>query len=103
MSGCAEWEAGGIGVTKWAIRSNHGGGYQFRLCPRSAELTEECMQQTPLPFASQTHRLEFIDGTNTTIAGHYVSKGTMPAGSTWAMVRPLISPISVLRRTCPAR
>eukprot|EP01045_Picozoa_sp_COSAG04_P012191 COSAG04_NODE_812_length_10107_cov_2.942946_7_plen_62_part_00 len=32
MSGCAEWEAGGIGVTKWAIRSNHGGGYQFRLC-----------------------------------------------------------------------
>ena len=52
------------------------------------------MQQTPLPFASQTHRLEFIDGTNTTIAGHYVSKGTMPAGSTWAMVRPLISPSS---------
>ena len=48
------------------------------------------MQQTPLPFASQTHRLEFIDGTNTTIAANYVSKGTMPAGSTWAMVRPLI-------------
>ena len=44
------------------------------------------MQQTPLPFASQTHRLEFIDGTNTTIAGHYVSKGTMPAGSTWQML-----------------
>ena len=36
---CAEWEAGGIGVTKWAIRSNHGGGYQFRLCKRK-DITE---------------------------------------------------------------
>ena len=54
------------------------------------------MQQNPLPFASQTHRLEFIDGTNTTIAANYVSKGTMPAGSTWAMVCPFISPVSVL-------
>ena len=35
--------------------------------------------------AAQTHGLEFNDGTNATIAGHYVSTGTMPAGSTWAM------------------
>eukprot|EP01050_Picozoa_sp_SAG11_P026024 SAG11_NODE_6084_length_1391_cov_1.527864_2_plen_122_part_00 len=53
------------------------------------------MQRTPLAFANQTHRLEFNDGTNVTIPGRYVSMGTMPAGSAWAM--------NPLPYTCPSR
>lgn len=68
-------------------------GYSFRLCKRSEELTEECMQRTPLKFAQSFHRLEFNDGTNITIPGHYVSTGTKPAGSQWAM--------NPLPYTCP--
>ena len=73
------WPRGGTGTTKWAIRSNHGGGYQFRLCKRSEELTEACMQRTPLAFATQVHRLEFNDGTNATIPGRYVSTVRAPS------------------------
>ena len=50
-----KWKAGGTGTTKWSIRTNHGGGYSFRLCKRSEELTEECMQRTPLQFATSVH------------------------------------------------
>jgi hypothetical protein len=28
-----------------AINANHGGGYSYRLCPSSANATEECFQQ----------------------------------------------------------
>ena len=51
------------------------------------------MQKTPLPFASNVHRLEFNDGSNVTIPGRYISVGTKPAGSTWAM--------NPLPYTCP--
>ena len=51
------------------------------------------MQRTPLAFATQHHRLEFNDGTNTTIPGHYIATGTMPPGSQWAM--------NPLPYTCP--
>ena len=88
------WPAGGIATTKWSIRANHGGGYQFRLCPASEPLTEACFQRTPLEFASAVHRLEWADTPNatlntppgsTTINATLVSTGTTPAGSTWAM------------------
>merc|ERR1712216_382565 len=44
------WIAGSSVEVGWAIRYNHGGGYQYRLCPRSAALTEACFQSTPLEF-----------------------------------------------------
>ena len=78
----------------WQLRYNHGGGYQFRLCPASEPLTEACFQRTPLEFASAVHRLEWADTPNatlntppgsTTINATLVSTGTTPAGSTWAM------------------
>jgi hypothetical protein len=45
------WKAGSTVDTMWAIRANHGGGYQYRLCPVTSNLTEECFQKTPMPFA----------------------------------------------------
>lgn len=40
----------------WGLAVNHGGGYSFRLCPRSpsAPLTEECFQRNPLAFVGNT-------------------------------------------------
>jgi hypothetical protein len=66
-----------------AIRANHGGGYQYRLCPRSSRLTEECMQQMPVPFAGRL-ALEWQNGSRVEIPGRYLSVGTTPANSTWA-------------------
>jgi len=79
------WKAGNIVTAKWSIRANHGGGYQYRLCPATESLTEECFMRTPLPFASNTTQiLELVDAT-IQIPGKYVSEGTRPVGSTWAM------------------
>ena len=44
------------------MTARHGGGYQYRLCPRSEPLTEACFQKTPLAFANQkTHTALFSD------------------------------------------
>eukprot|EP00040_Diaphanoeca_grandis_P015763 m.80821 g.80821 ORF g.80821 m.80821 type:complete len:364 (-) comp25352_c0_seq1:337-1428(-) len=79
------WKLGSNVSAKWSIRANHGGGYQYRLCPTTEEVTEECFQQHPLDFASDQHLLEFYDGTTMNITGTYVKDGVLPVGSTWAM------------------
>lgn len=84
------WQSGALAEVSWTVRTNHGGGYQYRLCPRDGQpLTEACFQRTPLPFEGRSalrwdgstgpaSRTLYFDGT-------YVSNGTVPAGSTWAM------------------
>ena len=44
------WKLGSNVEVAWTIQANHGGGYQYRLCPRNEELTEECFQKNPLRF-----------------------------------------------------
>lgn len=68
----------------WSLRANHGGGYQYRLCSLGDNLTEACFKQTPIPFARKTWLL-WGDGTRMAINGTYLSEGTEPANSTWAM------------------
>ncbi|MBS90668.1 MAG: hypothetical protein CMN64_22860 [Sphingobium sp.] len=77
--------AGSTVEVSWGIAANHGGGYQYRLCPKSAPLTEECFQRMPLAFASEKQTLRLANGTSLSIAGTFVSTGTTPRGSTWAM------------------
>jgi hypothetical protein len=48
------WEAGGLAEVSFYIKTNHGGGYQYRLCPAGEALTEACFQRTPLAFATTT-------------------------------------------------
>jgi len=79
------WKAGSTVETKWSIRANHGGGYQYRLCKAGSNLTEECFQQTPMPFAGNS-RMMVANGTIIPVKSTFVSEGTMPAGSTWQMV-----------------
>ena len=88
------WKAGTVVEAKWSVRANHGGGYQYRLCPASEEPTEACFRRTPLEFASARHRLEWRSSKyaplNATDGAEYVdatlvSEGTEPQGSTWAL------------------
>lgn len=55
------WRKGGIAHTRWQLTANHGGGYQYRLCPVGEELTEACFQKMPLAFATETHMLRFAN------------------------------------------
>uniref|UniRef100_A0A7S4B7Q2 Chitin-binding type-4 domain-containing protein n=1 Tax=Chrysotila carterae TaxID=13221 RepID=A0A7S4B7Q2_CHRCT len=79
------WKAGGVVEVAWGIRANHGGGYQYRLCPASEPLTEACFQQTPLKFVGK-QKLRYVDGSETApFEPTLVSEGVVPAGAAWMM------------------
>jgi hypothetical protein len=82
-TGTTIWKAGSVVEVSWSIAANHGGGYQYRFCQKDKKLTEECLQQMPLPFASSTQKLRWANGTEVEIPASLVSEGTTPAGSTW--------------------
>merc|ERR1719393_942597 len=78
------WVAGTWVEVAWGPRYNHGGGYQYRLCPTSEPLTEECFMKTPLEFVRTGQQLRWNNGTRLSIPGTWVDVGTNPPGSTWA-------------------
>ena len=70
---------------------DHGGGYQYRLCPADSPLTEACFQEMPLEFVKAQHKLLWNNGSLITMLGE--EKGVFvsgegvtfgPPGSTWA-------------------
>jgi len=82
------WIAGSTVEVAWGITANHGGGYQFRLCPASEEPTEACFQQHPLEFVGDTQWIQQghgVDVTNRTeIPATRVSGSkVVPANSIW--------------------
>jgi len=79
------WQIGGSAEVTWQITANHGGGYQYRLCPANEELTEECFMKLPLEFDRAKQFLQWNNGTRQHIQGTYVTEGVLPEGSTWAM------------------
>jgi hypothetical protein len=85
------WAAGTAVDVGWGMRYNHGGGYQYRLCPADEPLTEACFQRTPLEFVRAEHRLLWNNGSliarlgedkGVFVSGAGVTFG--PPGSTWA-------------------
>jgi hypothetical protein len=79
------WAAGSKQEVAWSLYANHGGGYSYRLCPKSSNLTEECFQQNHLQFVGNQSWIQFgADGKNRTeIPAVRVSEGTHPTGSQW--------------------
>jgi len=83
------WTAGGTAEVMFAIDVNHGGGYQYRLCPKGIgginAITEDCFQQNPLAFATKNHIIRYSDGSRTdlTIPAVEVTEGVKPAGAAW--------------------
>lgn len=60
-------------------------GYQYRLCPVTEPLTEECFQAHPLDFKVGSQRLQWPDGRQQAIQGVYVrGNKTIPVNSMWA-------------------
>jgi hypothetical protein len=85
-----QWTAGSTVEVGWQMRANHGGGYQYRLCPAdggppNGQTDEWCFQQTPLPFAEETTTIRYLDGSRSDfqIPAITVSQGTWPEGSQW--------------------
>merc|ERR1712080_117364 len=77
------WKVGSVVDVAWGVAANHGGGYLYRLCPRDAELTEECFMKTPLEFHGNTQKLVWHNGDEVEIDATRVSEGVTPEGSTW--------------------
>lgn len=84
------WKAGQHVEAMWGMRANHGGGYQYRLCPSEEELTEDCMKKTPIPFAGLMF-LQFQNGSRLQIQSVYtyengtgVFDGSTPGPGAWA-------------------
>ena len=60
-------------------------GYQYRLCPASENLTEDCFAQHPLEFVRGSQALEWADGTRVQVPEpQYIDEGVIPVGATWA-------------------
>jgi len=103
------WSQGSAQDVAWSIFSNHGGGYAYRLCPKSSNLTEECFQKHHLQFASEYSWVQYGSNTSnrTAFRAARVSKGTLPEGSTWTKnpippcARPDGSPSQEPTPVCP--
>merc|ERR1719291_260821 len=83
------WKSGGIAEVSFGLFVNHGGGYQYRLCPKSTAMSEDCFEANVLEFASDTNWIRYEDGSgkaDVALAALDVSEGTLPKGSTWRRV-----------------
>jgi len=83
------WKAGGIAEVSFGFFVNHGGGYQYRLCPKSKAMSEDCFQANVLEFADSTTWLRYEDSSDkadVALSAVDVSEGTLPRGSTWRRV-----------------
>lgn len=87
-----EWVQGSVVEAAWGIRANHGGGYQYRLCPRppsgdNMDLTEKCFQRVPLRFVGDTQWLQNgVSGERAPVQAIRTRNGTWPRGSEWTRI-----------------
>lgn len=84
----AEWMIGEDVELAYGVEANHGGGYQYRLCPKPAsnmELTEQCFTQMPLTLGDKAWIQFHGDRSNRTeFKPLRTTEGTYPAGSQWS-------------------
>jgi len=80
-----QWAQGSVQDVAWSIIANHGGGYAYRLCPKSQDLTEACFQTTHLQYAEDQSWIQYGDDTSnrTAFPATRVNEGTFPEGSVW--------------------
>jgi hypothetical protein len=83
-----EWTIGEDVEVAYGIEANHGGGYQYRLCPKPAsnmELTEECFTKMPLTLGDKAWVQWHGDKNNRSeFTPLRTTNGTFPAGSQWS-------------------
>jgi len=83
-----KWKIGGVAEVTWQIENHHGGGYSYRLCPADEPLNEACFQRSPLDFVTDQQGIVFkgMSGSWVPVKGTFVTEGTHPYGSMWAMI-----------------
>jgi hypothetical protein len=83
------WQSGSVVEVGWSVRSNHGGGYSYRLCKKPSsgnfsKVTEECFTKTVLAFVGNTSFIQYNNGQGRfEIDALRTTTGTYPAGSMW--------------------
>lgn len=81
------WTVNSVVEASFSLTVNHGGGYQYRVCPKSNnnDLSNDCFEQNPLSFATDTHIVTLKDagGKQFEIPATDVSVGVRPTGSSW--------------------
>jgi len=85
------WKAGAVVEASWTLIVNHGGGYQFRVCPiRSGTVPNEaCFEANALQFADAKSTVRYLDqsgsliGDGIELAATDVSEGVTPSGKAW--------------------
>ena len=84
------WVAGSTVQAAFTLSVNHGGGYQYRVCPRTIDgkaqtIDEACFENNPLKFADSIHTVTFADGkaNDVEIPALDVSEGVQPSGHAW--------------------
>ena len=91
------WQQGSIVEAGWSIRSNHGGGYSYRLCKKPSsgdyfDITEECFAAGALDFVGNTSFIVYHNKNHSTGGGGSrrfeidavrTTAGTYPPGSMW--------------------
>jgi len=84
------WERGSSVEVAHAIHCNHGGGYSYRLCPKSGSVTEACFQRGVLSFEGDTSWIQYddnlyhgVDIPRQAIENLRLNEGTYPSGSEW--------------------
>jgi len=78
-----KWARGTDHRVGFTITVNHGGGYIWRVCPKSKTLSEQCMQDHVLEFIGKQTTVHWKDGHEQSFDALELSKGTHPSGSTW--------------------
>merc|ERR1712224_547847 len=69
------WRQGEVVTVASSLYINHGGGWSWRLCPKSASVTEACFQEHILDFANATQTLRFTDGHDVVIPARHTQDG----------------------------
>lgn len=69
----ATWTAGSVVEVASAVYVNHGGGWSYRLCPKSGDITEECFRKNYLPFVGETAIAHFTDGREVSIPSRHTA------------------------------
>jgi len=82
------WRVGDIVEASFYLNVNHGGGYQYRVCPRrdGVVVDEACFERNPLVFATETHTVVLGDDRRISIPATDVTTGTRPDGSAWRRI-----------------
>jgi len=57
-----EWTIGETAEVAFGLWANHGGGYQYRLCPADSTLDEDCFKKMPLEHVNNKQKFYWTEG-----------------------------------------